>query len=158
VQVRPIRPTDGEALVDFHEHLSQETTRLRFFSIHPHLSDEEVRRFCTVDHHDREALVVEEDGAIHGIGRYDVLPGTTDAEVAFVVRDDHQGEGIGSLLFRELAARARAEGIARFVAETLYENTRMQAVFKHAGLHRQSTWGDGVVHIVLDLGPVPAPA
>ena len=78
---------------------------------------------------------------------------STYAEVAFVVEDGHQGAGIGTMLFRELAARARAEGVRRFVAETLYENTRMQAVLKHSGLQRSSTWADGVVHVVLELEP-----
>ena len=57
VQVRPIEPADAERLVRFHESLSPETTRLRFFSYHPHLSAAEVARFTTVDHHDREAMV-----------------------------------------------------------------------------------------------------
>ena len=37
--------------------LTNETTRLRFFILHPHLTPDEVERFTHVDHHDREALV-----------------------------------------------------------------------------------------------------
>src|SRR5215831_10237001 len=55
VQVRPIDASDAERLFRFHESLSPETTRLRFFAIHPYLSAAEVERFSTVDHHDREA-------------------------------------------------------------------------------------------------------
>jgi hypothetical protein len=61
VQVRPIEPTDAAPLVQFHESLSRETTRLRFFTPHPYLSEAEVVRFTTVDHHDREALVALAD-------------------------------------------------------------------------------------------------
>ena len=38
VRIRPISPSDGEALVHFHEGLTNETTRLPFFIPHPHLT------------------------------------------------------------------------------------------------------------------------
>jgi GNAT superfamily N-acetyltransferase len=41
------------------------------------------------------------------------------AEVAFVVADSWQGEGLGKKLFASLVTRARDVGIHRFVADTL---------------------------------------
>jgi acetyl coenzyme A synthetase (ADP forming)-like protein len=151
VQVRPIEPTDAERLVRFHESLSAETTRLRFFAVRPHLSDADVERFTTVDHHDREALVGLVDDELIGVARYDRLPGTHDAEVAFVVTDAWQGSGVGSLLLEHLAARARAEGFTKFVAETLTENRRMQRVFADSGLEAVHTWDRGVEHLAMPL-------
>jgi acetyl coenzyme A synthetase (ADP forming)-like protein len=151
VQVRPIHSSDAERLVRFHESLSPETTRLRFFAIHPYLSDAEVKRFTTVDHHDREALVALVDDELIGVARYDRAPGTPEAEVAFVVADAWQGTGVGSLLFEHLAARARSEGLTRFVADTLTENRRMQRVFVDSGLAPVRTWEHGVEHLVMDL-------
>ena len=58
---------------------------MRFFAIHPHLSDKEVKRFTTVDHHDREALVALVDDELIGVARYDRAPDAREAEVAFVV-------------------------------------------------------------------------
>jgi len=82
------------------------------------------------------------DGAhIVAVGRFDRLPGTDDAEVAFVVADER------------LLHRARAEGITRFVAEMLSENHRMRQVFGRSGLLAGSATEAGVVHVVLDLGP-----
>jgi hypothetical protein len=53
------------ALVRLHETLSPETTRSRFYSVHPHLSAAEVIRFTNVDHRQREALVaLDDDGEI----------------------------------------------------------------------------------------------
>jgi len=169
VTVRAMGPADADALVRFHEALSPESRRLRFFVVHPHLSAEELRRFTTVDHRDREALVVVVGSEILGVGRYDRLADATVAEVAFVTRDDHQGSGIATLLFHEVAAAARAAGITRFVAETLPENHRMLGVFAATGLVSGRSFDDGAVEVTMSLdegsvavaasaGPVRGPA
>ena len=151
IVIRPIGTGDGPALERFHSKLSKETTRLRFFSAHPRLSAVEVTRFTTVDHHYREALVMWADDEMVGIGRWDRQPGSPEAEVAFVVRDDEQGRGAGTMLLRGLADRAREEGIARFVADTLAENRRMVEVFAHTGWVVASSIDCGVLHLVMDL-------
>jgi acetyl coenzyme A synthetase (ADP forming)-like protein len=155
VSVRAIEPDDAERLVHFHEQLSPESIRMRFFTPHPRLSDAELARFTTVDHHNREALVALLDDEIVGVARYDRLPDSTDAEVAFVVTDRWQGTGVGTLLLDHLAARARAEGIERFVAETLGENRRMAQVFQRSGLTPATRWADGVLHLEMPLVPTP---
>src|SRR4051812_31024026 len=102
VTVRPILPSDDERLTRFHESLSPETTRMRYFSAHPHLSDRETARFTDVDHIDREAWVVLLGEEIIGVGRYERLENPLDAEVAFVVADRWQGLGVGPILLRQL--------------------------------------------------------
>jgi RimJ/RimL family protein N-acetyltransferase len=144
-------PSDADALVLFHEALSPESQRLRFFTVHPHLSRNELQRFTTVDHDDREALVVVAGREILGVGRYDRLPDPTVAEVAFVVRDDHQGSGIATMLFHQLAAAARIAGIERFVAETLPENHKMLGLFAATGLVTGRTFNDGAVDVTMTL-------
>jgi GNAT superfamily N-acetyltransferase len=106
---------------------------MRFFSVHPTLSAKEVERFTTVDYVDRMALVVERAGGLIAVGRFDRIVGTPDAEVAFVVADDHQHHGLGSLLLDELARAATARGIKTFLAETLCDNKAMLDVFHHSG-------------------------
>ncbi len=132
-QVRPIRPDDDKALVQFHDHLSDRSCYLRFFTLHRHLLPKEVERFTSVDYRDRIALVVEHDDRIVAVGRYDRRPESTEAEVAFVVADEYQHHGIGSLLLDELAEAARVRGITTFVADTLEENQTMLQVFTHSG-------------------------
>jgi RimJ/RimL family protein N-acetyltransferase len=151
VRLRPIAPSDRDALVRFHEGLTLETTRLRFFTVHPQLTPNEVERFTHVDHHEREALVVLHAHDIVAVGRYDRLPETDDAEVAFIVADAWQGAGVAMHLLTQLARQAADEGITRFVADTLCENHRMRAVFLRSGLPLHSESGIGVVQIVLDL-------
>jgi RimJ/RimL family protein N-acetyltransferase len=158
VTVRPMDPSDADALTRFHEALSPESQRLRFFVIHPHLTPTELQRFTTVDHDDREALVVVAGAEILGVGRYDRLDDPTVAEVAFVTRDDHQGSGIATLLFHHLATAAHAAGIKRFVAETLPENHKMLGLFTATGLVTQRKFNDGAIDVTMTLPHDPTPA
>jgi RimJ/RimL family protein N-acetyltransferase len=153
VQLHRMSARDARRLRRFHRRLSTETTYFRFFSVHPQLSPDEIQRFTHVDHRDREALVATVDGEIVGIARFDRLDDPADAEVAFVVADAWQGHGIGTLLFEQLAVRARELGVRRFVADTLPHNHRMLAVFHHVGLPVRSAFRDGVVHLTIDLTP-----
>ncbi len=81
---------------------------------------------------------------IVAVGRYEREAGTDEAEVAFVVADEHQGRGIGSVLLEHLAAAARESGISRFQAVVLAENRAMVRVFRDAGYEvaRQLEYGE----------------
>jgi acetyl coenzyme A synthetase (ADP forming)-like protein len=155
VHVRPIQPTDADRLVRFHSRLSPETTYMRFFTPHPRLSTAEVERFTVVDHTAREALVAVAGDEIIGVARYDGAPGTTDAEVAFVVDDAWQSRGVGTLLMEHLAVRARAEGFHRFIADTLMGNRRMLGVFRDSGLSPERAFDGTVVHLTMALDETP---
>ena len=67
--------------------------------------------------------------------------------------DAWQHAGIGSALFARLAARARAVGIERLVADTLAGNRAMRAVFRHAGHPVDEHLVDGVVAVTIELSP-----
>ncbi len=151
VVFRPMRAEDAPWLNRFHERLSRETTRLRFFNLHPHLTPRELERFTHVDHRDREAIVAWCDDEIIGVGRFERLGEPNAAEVAFVVADEWQGRGIGTQLLQQLITHARRRGITELRAETLPENDRMQRLFRDSGLPVTRRWHDGVVHMALDL-------
>lgn len=154
VQVRPIEPTDASALMAFHEGLSLESTRLRFFTPHPFLGAREVERFTSVDHDRREALVAIADDAIVAVARYDGLPDAVTAEVAFVVAEAWRGRGLASELLRRLADLAGQRGVEHLVADTLFENRAMASVFEHSGLPEHHSIEQGVLHFEMEL---PAP-
>ena len=143
----PSGPTTPNRLVEFHNHLSPRSCYLRFFNFHPTLSPKEVERFTCVDYFDRLALVAEVDGTLIAVARFDRHEGTTEAEVAFVVADDYQHHGIGSLLLDELLSAARERGITTFLADTLLENHAMLDVFLHAGfdVHTDTRVWDGLL-------------
>jgi GNAT superfamily N-acetyltransferase len=150
--LRPIRPDDADLLVGFHSRLAPRSTYLRFFTFHPTLSAGEVERFTLVDYVDRLALVVEVEGKLIAVARLDRHVGTSEAEVAFVVADDYQHHGIGSLLLDELARAARARGITTFLADTLSENHTMLDVFRHSGFEMSTNTEYGTVTLRFGIG------
>jgi GNAT superfamily N-acetyltransferase len=150
--LRPIRPDDADLLVGFHSHLAARSTYLRFFTFHPTLTAGEVERFTSVDYVDRLALVVEVAGKLIAVGRLDRHLGTSEAEVAFVVADEYQYHGIGSLLLDQLAQAARDRGITTFVADTLSENHTMLDVFRHSGFEMSSNTEYGTVTLRFGIG------
>jgi acyl-CoA synthetase (NDP forming)/RimJ/RimL family protein N-acetyltransferase len=155
-RVRPIRPDDGPRLLDFHARQSPESIYFRYFTPHPHLSDDEVGHLVNVDYVDRMAFIALRDDMMVGVARYDRWPLRSEAEVAFFVDDEHRGRGIATVLLEYLAEAARRAGIRAFTATVLPTNTRMVAVFRRAGFETRSTFDDGVIEVHLDLQPTPA--
>ncbi|HXV92997.1 MAG TPA: GNAT family N-acetyltransferase, partial [Pseudonocardia sp.] len=162
VHLRPIVPEDADALVRFHRSLSERTRYLRYFGPYPRIPPRDLERFTHVDHHRRVALVALLGDEIIAVGRYEGLPGEAaaggpaageSAEVAFVVRDEHQGRGLGSILLEHLAAAARENGLRRFEAEVLVENHAMVRVFREAGYQVRREFADGVLHLEFDIDP-----
>jgi GNAT superfamily N-acetyltransferase len=87
---------------------------------------------------------------IIGGGRYVVVkPGT--AEVAFIVVDQYQRQGIGAALLHHLALIARASGLKSMIAEVLPENMAMLRVFERCGLPMTTIRNPEVVHVTLQL-------
>ncbi len=153
VRLRPIRPDDATKLDAFHQHLSSDSIYRRYFSIHPELSDKELCHLTQVDYVDRLALVIEDGDELVAVARFDRYPGTTGAEVAFVVRDDYQHMGLGHRLLESLAEAAWARGITTFSADTLVSNRDMMSVFQHSGFHVTSSVSAGEISVRFSIEP-----
>jgi len=150
--LRPIRPEDGQLLVDFYSKVSEESKYFRFFAPYPILSVRDVEHFTTLDQRTRVAVIVTVGDEMIAVGRYDQTePG--EAEVAFLVQDAHQSRGLASVLLEHLAQTARENGISRFVAEVLPHNQRMMVVFRAAGYTITDSLDDGVVSLEFQIAP-----
>jgi GNAT superfamily N-acetyltransferase len=156
VHLRPIRPDDAARLVEFHKGLSTRSVYRRFFFVHPSLSPAEVERFTHVDYVDRLAIVAVDDLRLVAVGRYERRSETTEAEVAFVVADEYQHDGIGTLLLEHLAEAAWRNGITTFVADTLAENRDMLGVFFDSGFPVTSTSESGTISVRFPIEPTDA--
>jgi RimJ/RimL family protein N-acetyltransferase len=154
VDVRPIEPGDKDALRDGFARLSPESRYERFLSPLDQLSNSMLRYFTEVDHHDHEALVAfdVEDGRAVGVARY-VREDTDVAEAAVIVADDWHGRGLGTALLRELAERAREEGIHRFTALVLARNEDMIDMLFRLGPAKVVDRSNGTVQIEAELPP-----
>lgn len=152
-RLRPVSPDDADALQKMHEGQSQDSIYFRYFTYKSALSAKELDRFTVVDYVDRVAFVILLGDELLGIGRYDRLEDSTEAEVAFNIADPHQGRGLGSIFMEHLAAAARENGIRSFVAEVLPENRKMLTVFQAAGFDIKRSFEDGVVMVEFPIDP-----
>lgn len=145
---RPARLSDEPAIRHFLYTLSQQTLYYRFLRATEGVPRDEIRRLVYVDQYSEVSLVAvarqgqgEETVALGG---YYLAPGTSQAEVAFVVKEEWQNRGMGSCMLRHLIEVAKRRGIAAFTAEVLLDNRPMQAVFRHSGCNLRSRLSRGV--------------
>jgi acyl-CoA synthetase (NDP forming)/GNAT superfamily N-acetyltransferase len=145
--VRPLRPDDGPALHELHEGVSDESLRLRFFTVARGTAH------TYVDHvlagGKTMALVAEHRGRLVGLATAEPL-NEHRCEIAFLVADTARGLGVGTLLLEHLAAMALVRGFTEFEADVLAENHAMLAVFADAGFSLTRTLDQGTV--VLSFG------
>ncbi|UFU04809.1 GNAT family N-acetyltransferase [Ruania halotolerans] len=152
MRIRPILPTDADAVERFHARQSPESVYLRFFAPLERLPARDLHHFTHVDHRTRVALVLESGGELVAIGRFDRVD-EDSAEIAFNVSDSAQGRGLGSVLLEHLAAAGRELGVRRFVADVLPQNARMLRVFTDAGYDVHQVFDDGIVSVSFTIRP-----
>jgi RimJ/RimL family protein N-acetyltransferase len=154
VRLRPLLVTDEPAYRQFVATVSPRSQYYRFFTPRRVLSEAEIDHFLHVDHANREALVAVHGADIVAVARYDRDSDDPDAaEVAFIVRDDFQGQGIGPRLLRLMAELAPRHGIGRFVATVLPDNAPMLKVFANTGWVTSRRFQDGAIAVRMDLPP-----
>jgi acetyltransferase len=142
VTIRPIRPEDEPLMVKFHETLSDRSVYLRYFSslsLSRRVAHERLLRICFGDYDREMVLVAEQTDAVTGerhilgVGRMNRLHVQNEAEVAALVSDQYQHQGLGHELLRRIIEVAREEKISQVSAEMLPDNLGMQAVFRKLG-------------------------
>jgi ribosomal protein S18 acetylase RimI-like enzyme len=154
IEIRALRPTDIDDLKAAVAHTSAEALRRRFFGPKRYFSEQEIAYFMNIDFVTQVALIATvDDGGQHSIvagGRYVLVqPGV--AEVAFVVIDEYQGQGIGAKLMRHLTGIAREAGLRELVAEVLPDNQPMLSVFQKCGLKVTTRRTREAVHVTMQL-------
>lgn len=137
VFLRPVKINEEQLLKDFFYSLSPDSMYHRFFSSRMDMLHERRQDFIAIDYTKEMIIlaVTEHDGkeAVTGIGQYYIDETTHMAEVAFVVRDDYQGRGIGAELLSYLTFLARKNGLHGFTAEVLIDNKPMVQLFEKMG-------------------------
>jgi RimJ/RimL family protein N-acetyltransferase len=151
VLVRPIRPDDKALLTDGMAHLSRESVYQRFLAPKGPLSETELRYLTEVDFTDHVAYVAvrpEAPDILVGVARWVRLRDDPEvAEIAFVVSDELQRLGLGTVLAETLATAARERGVRRFVATMLPDNLAAHRLFARVAQDRETTF-HGSLHEV----------
>jgi acyl-CoA synthetase (NDP forming)/GNAT superfamily N-acetyltransferase len=122
IHVRPVSEADTDALNALYTRVSPRSRYLRFFSAGISIDREVQRLIAPSDDH--VALLAEHEEVAVGVASYEIL-NSTQAEIALLVDDAWQGDGIGSLLIEHLAAVARRAGIQELVGDVLATNVTM---------------------------------
>jgi len=154
VEIRPIEPSDREALAAGFARLSPQSRYRRFLSPVDHLSESSLTYLTEVDHHDHEALVASDSssGEPAGVGRFIRIDDEPKiAEVAVAVPDAWQGRGVGSALLELLSERALEEGVETFRATCLSDNVEALHLLESLGPERPLAGGAGVIELEVDL-------
>jgi acetate---CoA ligase (ADP-forming) len=155
VIVHPARARDLAEVVAFVERLSADSIELRFAGV---VREEAVAREVLGARGGEERLsllmeTLEEVPRVVGNGEYVRYRRDPDrAEVAFLVADEFQGRGAGTLLLRDLARRARSAGIRWFMAVVMAENVPMREVCLRAGFPYRVVRDGRPMLIELDIG------
>ncbi len=152
IQLRPIKPEDAPYEHEFFQRVGPESVYRRFFQVKTDLTPDELRHFTNVDYEDRMAFVAYQGDDMVAVGRYDVLLDKSEgdkrvAEVAFLVQDNFQGRGVGSLLLQHLTVYARLQGITEFEAFVLDDNRAMMRIFRNSGYKLVRQLGEGVYRV-----------
>ena len=143
VTIRPIRPEDEPLMVTFHGILSERTVYLRYFStlsLRRRVEHDRLLRIC-FGGYDREMVLVAEskdpltgNHRLLGVARLNkVRTDNYEGEIAVLVADPYQSQGLGTELLRRCIQIGRDEGVVRVVAEILRDNVAMEKVFQRLG-------------------------
>jgi acetyltransferase len=160
VVFRPIGGDDEDAMVGFHRCLSSETVYARYFNVlklSERITHERMNRICHPALHDETVLVVEiatpflPARQIIGVGRLSAPPGAPTGEVAFVVGDSYQRQGIGSELLRRILEVARERRLRRVRAHVLNTNVGMRRACVRAGMRLVGDLNDSEMKLEIEL-------
>ncbi len=160
VTLRPIQLEDEPMMVRFHESLSDESVRRRYFQM-MHLQrrteHERLIRVCYCDY-DREIVLVAEhrdsdqrERRIVGVGRLSREWRGDVAQFAITISDAWHRHGLGSQLFLQLIEVARREQVSRIVGHIMPDNLAMQNVCRRLGFQLTRPTLDDDVFAALDL-------
>ncbi len=157
VWMRPIRPDDEPQLAELFGRLSRHTVYQRFFTVLRRLPPDWYHFFANVDYCSRLALVGERETpagpTLIGVGRYEPTDEPGTAEVAFVVEDGWQGQGLGAILLEEVTRAAEARGVRRFRGYVLADNHRMLRLLTSRTDVEERKTEDGVTSLLFRRRP-----
>lgn len=157
VLVRPIKTIDEDILRTFFHKLSDHSVYFRYFRRLRSMPQLVLQKTADVDYASNMALVAlsppdARNPELVGLAQWvsESRAGSVP-EIAFQVRDDWHGEGLGSFLFRRLVDVARESGMKELTAEVLADNTGMNAIFRKASIKFTARSDFGVKSYHFDL-------
>ena len=145
-----LEQSDSSLVGQMFQRLSAQSVYWRFFSpiSKPDLLQRSVQQ---LDHSNREAVGAVVGGQLVGIAQYVRRPGDTQAQLAIVIVDEWQRQGLGTRMVAALAHRAIEEGIDSFSVDIQGDNYGALKLFKRFAPGSRLAYSAGVGEGVIPL-------
>ena len=145
-----LESSDAALVGQMFRRLSAQSIYWRFFSpvSRPDLIQQSVRE---LNHRDREAVGAVVGGELVGVAQYVRRPGGSQAQLAIVIVDEWQRQGLGTRMVAALAQRALEEGIDSFAVDIQGDNYAALKLFKRVAPGARLTYSAGVGEGVIAL-------
>lgn len=156
VLIRPIKAVDEDLLRAFFHKLSDQNVYMRYFAQVRSLPQKVLKQFSDIDYSKDMALVAlsppeTANHEIVAIGQWIMDEEDNIPEIAFQVRDDWQGEGLGKFFVQRLFDIAKQYDIKQLKADVLEKNAAMNRVFEELDLKYQRKKEFGVFTYYFEL-------
>jgi acetyltransferase len=155
VLLRPIRPEDAQAHLDFIHKLPEEDLRLRFFGLIQNFVLSDMPKFTQIDYDREMAFIATQnvDGVPRTLGvvRTSTKPDNSSAEFAIIISADMKGSGLGSVLFEKMIRYCKGRGTRYLEGQTMPRNRGMIGLAKRFGLTISHNYEEELVEMRLPL-------
>ena len=146
-----LEPADASAVGRLFGRLSAESLYRRFFS--PISRREEfTSSLLRVDSLEREAVAAVEDGEIVGVAQYSRRPGAEEAELAILVADGWQRQGLGTRMIAALSQTALRHGVTAFAVDVQGDNYGAHRLLRRVAPGMRLAFSGGVGEGVFAIG------
>ncbi len=155
--LRPVKVTDEPLVKEFFYSLSDKTLYRRFASARRDMPHSRIQNFVAVDY-SRDMVILAlltrgERETVIGLAQYSRNEDHRTAELALVVKDDFQGQGVGTLLHSYMTSIAKKKGLLGFTAEVLEGNLPALRLIKRMGFETVAVDGGAEeMRIIFDQG------
>lgn len=163
IRTRLIQPEDADLLIELFHHLSPDTKRRRFNiglqNVEESRIQEVAKLLAGVDNRTTGGAILgfvtdptEELITVARLARPENHPDSPTAEVAVVVRDDYQGQGIGTEMLRYLITLARQMKIKTLTAAIQSDNTAIFRILNKLNIpvEMQTSHGETEISIKIE--------
>ena len=153
-ELRAIHPSDQRRLQEFFYSHNEHTLLQRYRNIPKKMPTDRAYRLVNVDQAQDVALcLVQRQGPreiIQAVGRF-YKENDERAELAFVVREELHGKGLGSTLLKELISISKQRGLKILCAYIRTDNLGMQQLVEKFGFDQNHSEDPSELEYILEL-------
>ena len=145
-----LEESDVELVDGLLARLSPRSVYRRFFS--PLVrADQFKSSLLTTDRYERDSIAALESGEVVGLAQYSRRRGSSEADMAIVIADAQQQQGLGTRLVAALADRAAGRGITSFAVSIQGDNFVAMRLLQRVAPGTRLTFSGGVGEAVIPL-------